>query len=200
MPVALAELNGGDERHRRVAVLERMVLDQVRAQHGGLDRELGVEVLAAEGGQRRVQRRVREVEAGLLGDALGRDLEHGLGNEEEVGQFQCPHRGGLQAERRVGRHRFNRWSARSFWRMAPASRRKKARSARRRRTAELRVGRGVSGQEFPGTTVPVVVPGLLRAAAAAHERILRAPRGAWSARRRRWRRASVAQVLLKPGR
>src|SRR5271165_3698042 len=35
--VALAELNGGDKGDRRVAVLQRMVLDQVGAQDRGLD-------------------------------------------------------------------------------------------------------------------------------------------------------------------
>jgi hypothetical protein len=46
--VPFAELNGGHERHLDVAVAQRMVLDQVRAEHGGLGREVRIEVLADE--------------------------------------------------------------------------------------------------------------------------------------------------------
>ena len=95
MTVPLAELNGGDEGHGGIAVLEGMVLHQVRAEHGRLRREVRVEVLPAEAGQRCVEGRISQMEAGLLGDALGRHREHRLGDQEEVGQLQRPDRVGF---------------------------------------------------------------------------------------------------------
>src|SRR5581483_8645335 len=107
------------------------VLDQVGAQHGGLGGEVWVEVLAGEPGQRCVQRRVGQREVGFLRNALGRLLEDGFGNEEEVGQLQLD-----------DAHRQSRSRARSFCWMARPMRMKKAWSARRRRTAALSVRRG----------------------------------------------------------
>ena len=123
MAVALAELDRRNQCHRRVAVFQGVVLDLVGAQHGVLDREVWVEVLAAECRQRCVQRRIRQVEVRLRGDALGRDLEYRLGDEEEVGQLGRADRSRPRLRARIWCHRFKRSKAHAFCRMAPARRR-----------------------------------------------------------------------------
>ncbi len=85
--VAQAELDGDDQRNGRVPVLERVVLDQVRAEHRSLGREVGVEVPPSETGERRVQGGVGEMEARRLGDPLGRRLEDRLRDQQEIRQL-----------------------------------------------------------------------------------------------------------------
>jgi hypothetical protein len=85
--MAAAELDGGHQRHLDVAVLERMILDQMGTQDGGFRGERRVEVLAGELGGRRMQGRIGQVEIGFLGDLLGRRLQDGFGDEKEVGQL-----------------------------------------------------------------------------------------------------------------
>ena len=58
------------------------------AEHGRLGRELGIELLADEPGPRGVEGGVGQVEAGVLGDLLGRRLQDGLGDQQEVGQLE----------------------------------------------------------------------------------------------------------------
>ncbi len=111
--VSFAELNGGHERHLHVAVPEGMVLDQVRPEHGGLGRKVGIEVLAHEAGSGGVEGRIGQVEARVPCDLPGRHLQDGLGDQEEVRQFEI-----------VDRHVPNRSSALWFWWMASRSRRK----------------------------------------------------------------------------
>jgi hypothetical protein len=65
-----------------------VVLDEMRAEDGGLGRKLRIELLADEPGSGGVERLTSQVEAGVLGDLLGRRLQHGLGDEQEVGEFE----------------------------------------------------------------------------------------------------------------
>ena len=82
--VALAELDRGDQCHRSIAVLQRVVLHQVGAQH----RRLGCEVRDKPRFLRNrpaavAAGRISQMQARVLGDLLGRDLRAPLRRSAE---------------------------------------------------------------------------------------------------------------------
>jgi len=57
-------------------------------QHCGLAGKIGIEVLAGELSGGSMERRIRQMKVGLLGDLLGRSLEDRFSHQEEVGQLE----------------------------------------------------------------------------------------------------------------
>lgn len=72
MTVASAELNRGKECDPLVAVEERMVLNQMRAQHRRFGGKVGIELFASESSGGSVQGGVSQGELRLQGNLVGR--------------------------------------------------------------------------------------------------------------------------------
>jgi len=73
--VALHELDGGQERAALVAIRQRMILDDVPAQDGGLRHKVRVGLHVAEAGLRRGQRGFGQSDAIEVGDCQGGQAE-----------------------------------------------------------------------------------------------------------------------------
>lgn len=65
-----------------------MVTDDPTAQHRGLARQVGIELHATEGGGEGVQPGLGQVEPGDAGEVLGRSLQGGLGDQQEVPEVE----------------------------------------------------------------------------------------------------------------
>jgi hypothetical protein len=61
------------------------------AQHGGLDSGIRVEPRVGPSSERGRERRLGGAEVGDMSEALGVDLEHGFGDEQEVGDGKVDH-------------------------------------------------------------------------------------------------------------